>query len=61
VKGRGQVLTWLLFNLSSSMWASIRTMQFFLEHVLLKHDFQNSVAYLIRLQLVSLCNEVNWT
>ena len=28
-------------------------MQSFLEHVLLKHDFKNCVAYLIRLQLVS--------
>ena len=34
-------------------WEVIRTMQLFLEHVLLKHEFENSVAYLIRLQLVS--------
>ena len=38
-------------------------MNLFLEHVLLKHPFENSTAYLVRLQLVriELCELIHYT
>ena len=43
------VVIFLLYRLE---WEVIRVFLLFLEHVLLKNPFQNSVAYLIRLKLV---------
>lgn len=43
---------WSICFLCRLKWEVIRVLQLFLEHVLLKTPFQNSVAYLIRLTLV---------
>ena len=60
-KGLQENLEWSVVNCHHIQWScrlqwdGIRVMLLLLEHVLMKHPFERSVAYLIRLRHVSVC------